>query len=157
MANRQTQITSTRIVAVDPACLQSVKRSTKSQPRESTIRQWTNNRQEDFLFPIQASRDTRMAEHALVRALGGSRRLIAGSLAGEFAALGLFAGVIAAFGSELTVAILQVQIFELPMQIHPWLWLIAPLAGSLLILLVGLFGTRSLVSAPPMLVLRGLN
>jgi len=110
-----------------------------------------------LIASIQASRDTRMAEHALVRTLGGSRRLIAGSLAGEFAVLGLFAGIVAVVGSEFTVAMLQTQIFDLPMQMHPWLWLIAPLAGSLLILVVGLFSTRSLVSAPPMLVLRGLN
>ena len=97
------------------------------------------------------------AFHALVRTLGGSRRLIVSSLAGEFAALGFFAGIVAAVGSEFTVAMLQTQIFELPMRIHPLLWLIAPLAGSMLILVVGLFGTRSLVSAPPMLVLRGLN
>ena len=110
-----------------------------------------------LIASIQASRDTRMAEHALIRTLGGSRRLIAGSLAGEFAALGFFAGIVAVVGSEFTVAMLQTQIFDLPMRIHPWLWLVAPLAGSLLILVVGLFGTRSLVSAPPMLVLRGLN
>jgi len=60
-------------------------------------------------------------------------------------------------GAEVTVAILQSQVFGLGMSVHPWLWLIGPLVGSLLILVVGLLGTRSLISTPPMLVLRGLN
>ncbi|MDZ7670654.1 MAG: FtsX-like permease family protein [Gammaproteobacteria bacterium] len=106
---------------------------------------------------IQASRDARMHEHALIRALGGTRRLIAGSLAAEFAILGLFAGVVAVVGAEVTVAVLQSQIFEMGADIHPWLWLLGPLTGAVLILAVGLAGTRSLISTPPMLVLRGLN
>lgn len=106
---------------------------------------------------IQASRDGRMSEHALVRTLGGTRRLIAGSLVAEFAALGLFAGTVAVVGAEATVAILQRQVFELPMSLHPWLWLVGPVIGSLLILLVGILGTRGLISTPPVMVLRGLD
>ncbi len=110
-----------------------------------------------LIASIQASRDARMHEHALIRTLGGTRRLIAGSLAAEFALLGLFAGIVAVVGAEVTVAVLQSQVFEMGMAVHPWLWLTGPLVGALLILTVGLLGTRRLVSTPPMLVLRGLN
>ncbi|MEZ5557240.1 MAG: FtsX-like permease family protein [Pseudomonadales bacterium] len=110
-----------------------------------------------LIASIQASRDGRMQEHALLRTLGGTRRLIAGSLAVEFAALGLFAGIVAAVGAEVTVAVLQRQVFELGMQLHPWLWLLGPLAGMLLIMTVGLLGTRRLISTPPMLILRALS
>ncbi|MGE0622154.1 MAG: ABC transporter permease [Pseudomonadales bacterium] len=106
---------------------------------------------------IHASRDARMSEHALIRTLGGTRRLIAGSLAAEFTALGLFAGIVAVVGAEVTVLILQTQVFGLGMSLHPWLWLVGPVAGALLILAVGIVGTRTLVSAPPITVLRGLN
>ena len=106
---------------------------------------------------IQASRDDRMHEHALVRTLGGTRRLIAGSLAAEFATLGLFAGIVAVVGAEITVAVLQRQVFELGAQMHPGLWLVGPFAGALLISVVGILGTRSLVASPPILVLRGLS
>jgi putative ABC transport system permease protein len=106
---------------------------------------------------IQASRDARMTELALIRTLGGTRKLIAGSLFAEFAVLGLFAGVVAVVGAEITVAVLQINVFELDMSLHPWLWVVGPLAGSLLILIVGMFGTRSLISTPPMIVLRGLD
>lgn len=106
---------------------------------------------------IQASRDARMAELALIRTLGGTRKLIAGSLIAEFAVLGLFSGVVAVVGAEITVVVLQLNVFELAMKLHPWLWVFGPLAGSLLILLVGMFSTRSLISTPPIIVLRGLD
>ncbi len=106
---------------------------------------------------IQASRDARMAEHALVRTLGGTRRLIGGSLTAEFAVLGTFAGIVAVFGAELTVAVLQSQIFELDVRLHPEIWLFGPLIGAFIIVVVGLLGSRSLVNSPPMMVLRGLN
>lgn len=110
-----------------------------------------------LIASIQASRDARMSEHALIRTLGGTRKLIAGSLAVEFAALGLFSGIVAVVGAEVTVALLQANVFQLKVQFHPWLWLFGPLASALLIMLVGIIGTRKLVSSPPMAVLRGLN
>jgi putative ABC transport system permease protein len=110
-----------------------------------------------LIASIQAGRDGRMQEHALVRTLGGTRRLIAGSLAAEFALLGLFSGIVAVAGAEATVALLQSQVFELGVTFHPWMWLAGPLVGALLILVVGMLGTRSLISTPPMLVLRGLS
>lgn len=106
---------------------------------------------------IHASRDARMSEHALIRTLGGTRKLIASSLTAEFAALGLFAGVVAVVGAEVTVLILQTQVFELKAAVHPWLWIAGPLIGAILILLVGILGTRQLIAAPPITVLRGLN
>ncbi len=108
-----------------------------------------------LLASIQASRDSRQAEHALLRAIGGTQRLIRGALTVEFAVLGGMAGLVAAVGAETTVAILHTQIFDLPMTLHPWMWLIAPLLGAVLIGGVGLLGTRKLVSTPPMRVLRG--
>lgn len=110
-----------------------------------------------LIASIHASRDARMSEHALIRTLGGTRRLIAGSLAAEFAVLGLFAGVVAVVGAEVTVLILQTQVFELKASVHPWLWVVGPLIGASLILVVGMLGTRQLISAPPVTVLRGLN
>lgn len=108
-----------------------------------------------LLASIQASRDTRIAELALVRALGGTKKLIGGSLFVEFLLLGTMAGVVAVVGAEMTVALLQAQIFDLSFNLHPWLWLLGPVAGGLIITLVGYFGSRGLLDAPPMNVLRG--
>ncbi len=109
-----------------------------------------------LIASIQASHETRMKEHALVRALGGTRSLIAGALAGEFAVLGAFAGIVAVLGAEITVFALQTRVFELEYEIHPWLWIAGPAVGTLLIAGVGYLGTRKLVRSPPLLVLREL-
>lgn len=110
-----------------------------------------------LLASIRAGWDARMAEHALVRTLGGTRDLIAGSLAAEFVALGTFSGLVAVVGAELTVALLQWQVFELPAAMHPWLWLLGPLCGAVLIFAVGMTGARRLVASPPLMVLRGTD
>ena len=109
-----------------------------------------------LIASIQASHETRMKEHALVRALGGTRNLIAGALVGEFAVLGAFAGIVAVIGAEITVFALQTRVFELDYEIHPWLWIAGPAVGMALIASVGYLGTRKLVSSPPLLVLREL-
>ena len=67
-----------------------------------------------------------------------------------------FAGIVAVFGAELVVAICEIQVFELEAEAHPWIWLLGPSAGALIITLVGLLGSRSLIDTPPMSVLRGL-
>ena len=109
-----------------------------------------------LIASVQASHETRMKEHALVRALGGTRNLIAGALVGEFAVLGAFAGIVAVIGAEITVFALQTRVFELEYQIHPWLWIAGPAVGMALIASVGYLGTRKLVRSPPLLVLREL-
>ena len=107
-----------------------------------------------LIASIQSSRDQRMKEHALLRALGGSRKLIGGALASEFAILGLFAGVVAVIGAEVTVHLLNSQVFELETGLHRELWLAGPLFGMALVAAVGWLGTRKLVHSPPAAVLR---
>ena len=109
-----------------------------------------------LIASIQASRDQRMKEYALIRTLGGSRRLIAGSLVSEFSILGLFAGVVAVVGAEITVYALESQVFEMPYQARPWFWLAGPLLGAFIVVTVGYLGTRSLISTPPAATLRDL-
>ncbi len=110
-----------------------------------------------LLASIQSSRDERLAEHGLLRALGATRSLIAGSLSVEFLTLGALSGLLAVAGAELSVALLQVQVFELSPRLHGWYWLAAPTLGALLVATVGLAGSRTLIASPPMRVLRGLD
>lgn len=107
-----------------------------------------------LIASIGSSRDQRLREHALLRALGGSRRLIQGALVTEFAILGVFAGIVAVIGAEITVYALNSEIFELPTGLHLWLWAAGPGIGMVMIATVGYLGTRKLVSSPPATVLR---
>lgn len=105
---------------------------------------------------LAASLDERFHEGALLRTLGASRRqLRAGHLA-EFVTLGLLAGVLAAIGTELIAYALYTRAFDLEYTVKWPVWLIAPLAGALLIGLAGYFGTRRVVRQSPMAVLREL-
>ncbi len=106
-----------------------------------------------LLTSIQASMDKRMRQQALLRALGASRRLVLGSLVVEFGALGLFAGILAALGAEITLYVLETQAFDLSYQINPLFWVLGPLLGIVLIGVIGLFATRRLVTTPPALIL----
>ena len=106
---------------------------------------------------VQASRDARMREHALLRALGATKQMIRGALVIEFAVLGALSGLLAAIGAELTTYLLNAQVFGLPTSSHLWLWVLGPLLGALLIASLGYLSTRSLVQTPPMLALRALD
>ena len=106
-----------------------------------------------LLTSIQASMDKRLRQQALLRALGASRRLVLGSLLVEFGALGLFAGILAALGAEITLYILETQAFDLSYQINPLFWALGPLVGIVLIGVIGILATRRLVTTPPAMIL----
>ncbi len=110
-----------------------------------------------LLASIQASIDERLKQNAILRTLGAGRRLVLGSLAIEFCALGLFAGILATIGSEITVFLLETEIFELDYAFNPQLWVLGPVVGTVLIGLVGTLATRKVVDTPPALVLRELG
>lgn len=109
-----------------------------------------------LLASIQASMDERFKQHAILRTLGASRKLIMGSLVIEFAALGFFAGVLATLGAEVTVYGLETEIFELEYQVNPQLWLLGPVIGTIVIGAVGTIATRRIVNTPPTTILREL-
>ena len=105
---------------------------------------------------LQSSLDQRLQENAIVRALGGRSSLIVGSLIIEFSSLGLLAGILATMGAELSVYFLQTLVLDMNYAPHPWLWLLGPLAGVLIIGGLGVWGCRKTISTAPILVLREL-
>ena len=109
-----------------------------------------------LLASIQASMDERFRQHAILRTLGAGQRLVLGSLLIEFCVLGLFAGLLATFGAEITVYSLETQIFDLDYSPNPELWLIGPVCGMVLIGVVGVLATLKVVRTPPSAVLREL-
>ena len=105
---------------------------------------------------VQASRDERMHESAILRTIGASRSLIQRLLLVEYVTMGAIAGVLAGAGSETLLGVLQTQLFDLPMQWHWELWLLAPLSGAMIIGITGWWFNRKVTQAPPLRTLRQL-
>lgn len=103
---------------------------------------------------VQSSLDLRLQESAIVRTLGGSRRLILGSLVIEFVSLGLMAGALATVGAEFAVYLLQQEVLDMTFKMHPALWVLGPLVGAVVIGGVGVASCRKVVESPPALILR---
>ncbi|MGE5154273.1 MAG: ABC transporter permease [Bdellovibrio bacteriovorus] len=103
---------------------------------------------------IQASLAERRAEHAILRTLGTGRQALLGSLAVEFTAAGLLAGLLASIFAELTGWLLADQLFGLAFQFNPTLWLVGVLGSGLLIGLAGTLTTYPLLVRPPLHTLR---
>jgi len=106
---------------------------------------------------LLASLDARQQEAVLLRTLGAQRAYLAKGLWSEFIALGLLAGLLASACAEIAMALIANRLFELPLRLHPWLWLVLPLAGALLVGMSGWLTTRHITRVPPMQSIRALN
>jgi putative ABC transport system permease protein len=104
---------------------------------------------------LAASAEERRFESALLRTLGADRRQLRGAVLGEFAAVGVIAGIIAALGSGAAGVWLARSIFRIGSYLPPLAALTAAtLAAALLVAIAGLAGTRRIARASPLLVLR---
>ncbi|MGO4894514.1 ABC transporter permease [Flavobacterium sp. W21_SRS_FM6] len=86
---------------------------------------------------VQASMDERQQELAILRTLGAKGRLIRGSVLCEFIIIGLTAGLMAAVFNELSLYLLQSQVFQMEAKLHWQYWFIAPVAGALVVSFLG--------------------
>ncbi|MHB1144399.1 MAG: ABC transporter permease [Thiobacillus sp.] len=106
---------------------------------------------------LLASLDARQQEAVLLRTLGAQRAYLAKGLWSEFIALGVLAGLLASVCAEIAMALIAERLFELPLRLHPWLWLALPLAGALLVGMSGWLTTRHITRVPPMQSIRVLG
>jgi putative ABC transport system permease protein len=109
-----------------------------------------------MIASVQSGLDERFQESAILRTLGAGRRLVLGSLAAEFALLGLLAGLLATAGAEFAAWFVQTQLLDMSFRWHPVVWVAGPLAGTVLAALLGLATCRRVVDTPPAIVLREL-
>ncbi|HEU0225426.1 MAG TPA: FtsX-like permease family protein [Steroidobacteraceae bacterium] len=107
-----------------------------------------------LLAAIQATRDERRYESAMLRTLGARRRVVLAGVASEFTALGMLSGVLAAVGATLVGWLLATQVFELEYAIDPWVWVIGLVAGAVIVGGAGTFAARKVVNHPPISTLR---
>lgn len=103
---------------------------------------------------VQATRDERRYESALLRTFGASKRRVLGGVATEFLAIGLLAGILAASGATLAGYLLAENLFDLEYGFSPALWLAGPLLGMTFVGLSGLAATWRVISQAPVSVLR---
>jgi putative ABC transport system permease protein len=104
---------------------------------------------------LASSRDERVREAGLMRALGASRRQLTSSQVLELALSGLLAGILAALGAILIGWILASQVFQFAYQPGWWLLPAGAVIGGAFSAGAGWWSLRSVVRTPPMVTLRG--
>ena len=104
---------------------------------------------------VQSTIDERRFESAMLRALGARKRTVFAGVMAEFAALGAAAGILASAGASILAAIVAVQLFQLPYEFSPLVWIAGVSAGVVVVCASGFFAARGAVNAAPVDVLRG--
>ncbi len=103
---------------------------------------------------IASTQHERIYEAAIFRSLGAKRKQLTGTWAAEFAILGGLAGIFAATGASALSFVIGHYALHLDYIFNPWIWLTGFLTGVVGVTVVGLIGTRSTLSTPPLLTLR---
>ncbi|MGE5625033.1 MAG: ABC transporter permease [Bacillota bacterium] len=107
-----------------------------------------------LLAAVQATRDERRFEAAVLRALGASRARVRSAAAAEYAALGFTSGLLGALAATLVAWVLAVRVFSLTYELDWRIWVIGLVAGTAIVAFSGLMATRSVLKAPPVETLR---
>ncbi len=105
----------------------------------------------------RASFEERRKEMVILRTLGGSGRFIRQTVQLEFLILGVLSGFLAGAMAELSLYLIQTQVLDMQWQAHPWLWLLAALAGGLTVGLAGRVACRPLLSRSALSQIRQLE
>jgi len=82
---------------------------------------------------LRLSLSERKREITLYRTLGASKQRISQTLWAEYGLLAVSAGFVAAIAAEVILASLMTWGFELPVQLHPSMWLVLPLLAMLVV------------------------
>jgi putative ABC transport system permease protein len=108
-----------------------------------------------LLATIEGTRDERVREAGLLRALGARASVVTRGLIAEYAVLGLLAGTVAAVAAQAIAWLLAEQLFQIPYGLRPVLWAAGAGAGASIVTLLGWLSLRGTLKTPPHVVLRG--
>ncbi|MDO4904531.1 MAG: FtsX-like permease family protein [Lautropia sp.] len=100
-------------------------------------------------------RDERVAEVALMRALGAGRRQLLWAQLIELSLTGLLAGLMATLGAAAVGWLLATEVFDFAYQPAIWLLLAAVLGSTFFVVLAGGWNVWRLLDTPPLRALRG--
>ena len=107
-----------------------------------------------LLAAIQATRDERVFESAVLRTLGAARSTVLQGVAAEFVVLGLLAGLIAAVGAGSLAWLVANRVFEIDYVPGPGLLLLGLAIGAAIVGSSGTLALRKVVSTSPLKSLR---
>jgi putative ABC transport system permease protein len=108
-----------------------------------------------MMAAVQASRDERRYESAMLRTLGASRSTVLQGVLAEFITLGALSGVLAALGASIGGYFVATRVLEMTYTFDPLVWLVGTGGGALLVAFSGWLATRSVINHPPIATLRG--
>jgi putative ABC transport system permease protein len=103
---------------------------------------------------LASSRDERVREAGLLRALGASRQQLSRAQIAEMACIGGLAGLLAAAGATAIGWTLARYAFEFDYVVSPWVFVSGIGGGALAALIGGWFGLRGVLNTPPLATLR---
>jgi putative ABC transport system permease protein len=103
---------------------------------------------------MASSRDERVREAALLRALGASRRQLMRAQVAEMLCVGALAGLLAAAGAAAIGWALARFAFEFDYAVTPWVFVFGVGGGALCALAGSWMGLRSVLTTPPLTSLR---
>jgi putative ABC transport system permease protein len=107
-----------------------------------------------LLAAVQATREERRYESAMLRTLGAKRGTVLAGVLIEFALLGLIAGVLAAVTASIGGYVIARQLLDIPYTPNPLLWAAGAAIGVVLVCFAGWLATRTALSRPPLETLR---
>ncbi len=107
-----------------------------------------------LLAAVQASREERRFESAMLRTLGAGGTTVLQSVLAEFSTLGALAGLLAALGASLAGAFVASRVLQVAYGFDPAVFLIGMAGGAALVAASGWLATRSVVRQPPLNTLR---
>jgi putative ABC transport system permease protein len=107
-----------------------------------------------LLAAVQATRDERRYESAMLRTLGASRATVTRGILAEFTALGLLSGLLAATGASIAGYVLAHRVLQVPYAFDLTIWVTGLLGGATLVAFSGWLATRSVLRQPPASSLR---
>ncbi|WP_408144990.1 ABC transporter permease [Caballeronia glebae] len=103
---------------------------------------------------LAGTRDERVRESALLRALGASHRQVRSVQVAEFVAVGALSGLMAAIGAQVIGYVLAARVFEFHIDFNPWLVPTGIVAGVACAGIGGWLSLRRVLARPALQSLR---
>ncbi len=103
---------------------------------------------------IQSNQDERRFENAVLRTLGASKKTLMLGLLAEFTLLGALSGLLAGFAATSLAWLLAKFVFKFDYPFDFTVALTGIISGTVIVVIAGVLGTRSVLTSPPIQSLR---